>query len=95
MRWLKQLPQAEATLKTAAADPRADMRVRQNYALVLSLEGKFQLAEQIAATDLSPADAAESVSAIRQMIADSESWRGRPEGGCGATGQEPERPPPT
>ena len=72
----KQLPQAEATLKTAAADPRADMRVRQNYALVLSLEGKFQLAEQIAATDLSPADAAESVSAIRQMIADSDSWRG-------------------
>ena len=72
----QQLPQAEATLKTAAADPRADMRVRQNYALVLSLEGKFQLAEQVAATDLSPADAAESVSAIRQMIADRDSWRG-------------------
>ncbi len=71
----KQLPQAEATLKTAAADPRADMRVRQNYALVLSLEGKFQLAEQVAATDLSAADAAESVSTIRQMIADSASWR--------------------
>ena len=87
----KQLPQAEATLKTAAADPRADMRVRQNYALVLSLEGKFQLAEQVAATDLSAADAAESVSAIRQMIAEQRLLAQCPEGGCCAPGEEPER----
>jgi Flp pilus assembly protein TadD len=41
----KQLPQAEETLRDAANNPKADMRVRQNLALVLALEGKFGEAE--------------------------------------------------
>ena len=72
---------AEDIMKLAAADPRADMRVRQNYALVLSLEGKFKQAEGVAATDLSPGDAAASVDAIRQMIASDARWRGVGQGG--------------
>ena len=33
----KQLPQAEETLRDAANNPKADMRIRQNFALVLAL----------------------------------------------------------
>jgi len=71
----KQLPQAESTLTTAASQPTADMRVRQNLALVLALEGKFEEAERWSRYDLSPIEAAENVASIRQMIAQSNSWR--------------------
>ena len=71
----KQLPLAEDTLRQAAALPGADSRVRQNLALVLALEGKFDEAEQVSQRDM-PADAAaRNVAAIRQMIAQSDSWR--------------------
>ena len=72
----KNLPRAEEVMKLAAANPSADMRVRQNYALVLALEGKFKQAEGVAATDLPPGDAAASVEAIRRTIATDARWRG-------------------
>ena len=75
----KQLPLAEKTLREAAAHPAADSRVRQNLALVLSLQGKFAEAETIAARDLSPAQAAQNIAAMRRMMAQSSaqstSWR--------------------
>ncbi len=71
----KQLPHAEQTLREAAQNPAADGRVRQNLALVLALQGKFSEAEATASRDLSPADAARNVSAIRKMIAQSNTWR--------------------
>lgn len=71
----KQLPEAEKALRQAAADPRADSRVRQNLALVLALRGKFAEAEAIARRDLTPAQAAANVMAIRNMIAQSNTWR--------------------
>ena len=49
----RQLPRAEETLKQAAIQPGADMRVRQNLALVLALEGKFDQAEEWSRRDLS------------------------------------------
>jgi Flp pilus assembly protein TadD len=70
----KQLPRAEETLQQAAAQHGADVRVRQNLALVLALEGKFGTAQEILQRDLSPIDAAGNVSAIRQMIAQSNTW---------------------
>jgi Flp pilus assembly protein TadD len=71
----KRLDLAEATLRQAAALPRADSRVRQNLALVLALEGKFAEAEEVSQRDM-PADAAaRNVAAIRQMIAQNDSWR--------------------
>jgi Flp pilus assembly protein TadD len=70
----KQLPLAEETLQTAAAQPDADMRVRQNLALVLSLQGKFAAAQDISRRDLSAMDAAANVASIRQMIAQSNTW---------------------
>ena len=71
----KNLPRAEATLREATAQPGADMRVRQNLALVLSLEGKFSEAEEVSRRDLSPIDAAANVQTIRKMIAESNTWR--------------------
>jgi Flp pilus assembly protein TadD len=71
----KQLPLAEQVLREGAASPRADSRVRDNLALVLSLEGKFADAEQVARQDRSPEAAAANVASIRQMIAQSNSWR--------------------
>ncbi|HYC24441.1 MAG TPA: tetratricopeptide repeat protein [Roseiarcus sp.] len=71
----KQLPRAEATLRQAVAQPGGDRRVRDNLALVLSLEGKFAEAQQVSEADMSPAAAAANVAAIRQMIAQSNSWR--------------------
>ncbi len=71
----KQLPQAEEALKQAVASPKADARMRGDLALVLALEGKFSDAETVGRTDLSPAAARANVEAVRQMIAQNDSWR--------------------
>lgn len=71
----KQLPLAESTLSQAVKHPRADMRVRQNMAMVLALQGKFTEAEDMSRRDLSPMDAAANVASIRSMIAQSNTWR--------------------
>jgi Flp pilus assembly protein TadD len=71
----KQLPRAEETLLLAAKQPAADVRVRQNLALVLALEGKFVQAEEWSRHDLSPIDAAANVAMIRQTISQSNTWR--------------------
>ncbi|HZM08541.1 MAG TPA: tetratricopeptide repeat protein [Methylocella sp.] len=71
----KKLPEAETTLRQAAAEPGADRPVRQNLALVLALEGKFSSAEEVARRDLDPKDASANVAAIRRMIAQSNTWK--------------------
>lgn len=71
----KKLPAAEQTLRQAVSHPRADYRVRQNLALVLALQGKFQEAEAAQRADMSPEQAAANVASIRQMIAQSDAWR--------------------
>lgn len=71
----RNLPQAETALRQANAHPRADARVRHNLALVLALQGKFQEAETIQLKDMPPEQAAANVAAIRQMIAQSNTWR--------------------
>jgi Flp pilus assembly protein TadD len=71
----KHLPEAEQALRQAAASPKADARMRGDLALVLALEGKFGEAERIGQTDLSPEAARANVEAIREMIAQNDSWR--------------------
>lgn len=71
----RDLPKAEAALRQAADSPRADTRVRQNLALVLSLQGRYAEAEQVGTRDLPPEQAAANVSVIRQMVAQSDTWR--------------------
>jgi Flp pilus assembly protein TadD len=71
----KQLPQAEQALKQAVASPKADARMRGDLSLVLALQGKFSEAETVGLTDLTPEAARANVEAIRQMIAQNDSWR--------------------
>lgn len=77
----RDLPRAEATLRQASRDSRADARVRQNLALVLALAGKFGEAETVARQDLSPADAAANIASIRKTIIENDTWRKIQEGG--------------
>jgi|SRR5690242_20282466 Flp pilus assembly protein TadD len=65
----KDLKNAEATLRRAAAQPNAGPRVRQNLALVVGLLGRFDEAEKIASADLPESEAAANVAYLRQMLA--------------------------
>ena len=65
----KNLKDAEAVLRRAAAQHPVDSRVRQNLALVVGLQGRFAEAEQIARADLPPDQAAANVAYLRQMLA--------------------------
>jgi Flp pilus assembly protein TadD len=65
----KDLKNAEATLRRAAAHQPIDPRVRQNLALVVGLQGRFAEAESIAQADLPPDEAAANVAYLRQMLA--------------------------
>jgi Flp pilus assembly protein TadD len=65
----KNLTEAEATLKRAAAGRNPDARVRQNLALVVGLQGRFEEAETIARADLPPEQASANVAYLRQMLA--------------------------
>ena len=65
----KDLKRAEATLRRASAKAPSDKRVRQNLALVVGLQGRFQEAETIAKADLPPDQAAENVATLRRMMA--------------------------
>jgi Flp pilus assembly protein TadD len=71
----KHLKQAEATLRQAAADPKAGPKVRQNLALVIGLEGRFDEAERIARADLPQAEADANVSYLRAMLAQQKDWK--------------------
>jgi len=76
----KNLPKAESTLRQAAARPGADEKVRQNLALVIGLQGRFQEAETIARGDLSPDEAAANVAYLRQMLSQQKDWSKRNRG---------------
>ena len=71
----KSLPEAEQVMRQAVVTPGANVKIRNNLALVLALEGKFAESQKVAEQDLSPADAAANVAAIKQMIAQTPTWR--------------------
>lgn len=64
----RELPKAEATLRRAHAAPNADPRVRQNLALVVGLQGRFQEAETIVRGDLPKDEAESNVAYLREML---------------------------
>ena len=64
----KDLPRAEATLKRATVRTDTDPRVRQNLALVLGLQGKFEEAERVASGDLPPDEARANVAYLREVL---------------------------
>lgn len=71
----KDLKNAEATLRRAAAQPNAGPKVRQNLALVVGLQGRFDEAEKIASADLPESEAAANVAYLRQMLAQKGDWK--------------------
>ncbi|WP_244488165.1 tetratricopeptide repeat protein [Aureimonas sp. Leaf454] len=68
------LASAETYLKRAAAAPDADSRVRQNLALVVGLQGRFDEAATIASAELSPEDASANIAYLRKMLAQQNTW---------------------
>ena len=71
----KDLKKAELTLRRAAAQTKAEPKVRQNLALVVGLQGRFKEAEAIARGDLSADEAAANVAYLRQMLAQQNTWK--------------------
>lgn len=59
---------AESYLKQAIQQPGADSRVRQNLALVVGLQGRFDEAEQIASDELSEAQADANMAYLKAML---------------------------
>ncbi|TAU50868.1 tetratricopeptide repeat protein [Rhizobium ruizarguesonis] len=66
---------AETYLRSAASQPTADSRVRQNLALVVGLQGRFPEAEQIARRELSLQQADANVAYLRGMLSQQNSWQ--------------------
>lgn len=68
------LPAAETYLRKAIAHPGADSRVRQNLALVIGLQGRFDEAEKIAAAELPENEAKANISYLRDMLSQQNAW---------------------
>jgi Flp pilus assembly protein TadD len=69
------LPSAEKLLRQAVAAPGADSRVRQNLALVVGLQGRFDEAEKIAGEELAPEQAKANIAYLREMLAQRNTWQ--------------------
>ena len=66
--------QAETILRRAVAAPNAPVAARQNLALAVGLQGRFDEAEQLERIDLPPAAVAQNMSFIRDLLSDGRRW---------------------
>lgn len=71
----KDLKTAETYLRSAASQPGADSSVRQNLALTIGLQGRFQEAETIARQELSAEQAEANVAYLRGMMTQQNAWK--------------------
>jgi Flp pilus assembly protein TadD len=71
----RDLRTAETYLRSAVAQPGADSRVRQNLALVVGLQGRFQEAENIARQELTAEQAEANVAYLKGMLSQDNSWK--------------------
>jgi Flp pilus assembly protein TadD len=71
------LPEAEKTLRTAMASPSASNmpRIRQNLALVVGLQGRFDEARKIASEDLPPDQVEANLAYLQQMLQQPNTWQ--------------------
>jgi Flp pilus assembly protein TadD len=76
------LPEAEATLRKAMAQPASSSnpRIRQNLALVVGLQGRFDEAKTIASEDLPPDQVEANMAYLQQMLASQNTWAKLKEG---------------
>ncbi len=70
------LPQSEKILRTALAQPNSatEPHIRQNLALVVGLQGRFDEARQIASADLPPDQVETNLAYLQQMLAKKNTW---------------------
>ncbi len=71
----RDLKTAETYLRSAVAQPGADSSVRQNLALTVGLQGRFQEAETIARQELAAGQAEANVAYLRSMLAQQNAWK--------------------
>jgi Flp pilus assembly protein TadD len=72
---VRDLKTAETYLRSAINQPGADSRIRQNLALVVGLQGRFQEAENIARQELTAEQAEANVAYLKAMLAQDNSWQ--------------------
>ena len=65
---------AERYLRQAVSQPGAPVQARQNLALVLALQGRFEEANAMASEDLPPTLASKNVDMVRAMIVRPKRW---------------------
>lgn len=72
-----ELKAAEGTLRKAYATPagRKHSRLRQNLALVVGLQGRFEEAKTIVKADLPPQQVEQNIAYLRQMLAQPDPWK--------------------
>ena len=71
----RDLKTAETYLRSAAQQPGADSSVRQNLALAVGLQGRFQEAETIARQELTAGQAEANVAYLRAMLTQQNAWK--------------------
>lgn len=71
------LKDAEAELRAADALPRSrsEPRIRQNLALVVGLQGRFDEASKLAREDLPPEQVEENMAYLRKMLSQPNTWQ--------------------
>lgn len=71
------LKEAEAELRTADALPRSqsEPRIRQNLALVVGLQGRFDEATKLAKEDLPPEQVEENMAYLKKMLSQPNTWQ--------------------
>lgn len=71
------LKQAESVLKDASTSPagQKEPRLRQNLALVVGLQGRFDEARQIASADLPADQVEENMAYLQKMLAQPNTWQ--------------------
>jgi Flp pilus assembly protein TadD len=76
------LPEAESLLRKAASHPTAKAipRIRQNLALVIGLQGRFDEAKQVASQDLPPDQVQANMAYLQSMLSKKNTWAQLKEG---------------
>ncbi len=71
------LKQAEVTLKSAMAMPSGKLnpRIRQNLALVVGLQGRFEESRKIASEDLPPDQVEANMAYLQKMLSQPNTWQ--------------------
>jgi Flp pilus assembly protein TadD len=70
----RQPAKAEAALRRALSVPGATVQARQNLALAVALQGRFDEAREIATLDLGPQAAAANMDHLRRLLGDQRRW---------------------